>query len=132
MASGPEAPLTASIQWFRLRRGTRDRFGRFQHMSEVHDIREIVAPPLNIEETNRLFRLTPATVDLARAGRQMALVPDDTEDEARRTATLAADGSRPARHVAISLRKSGDPPSGISLGNSSSSGTQLDRGEGTS
>ena len=58
-------------------------------MSEDRDVPEIAATPVVVEETNRLFRLRPATNDLSSSSRQIALVPADTEVEARLIAAKA-------------------------------------------
>jgi hypothetical protein len=44
---------------------------------------------VDVRETRRLFRLTPAADnDFARSSRQVAIVAADTEDEARRIASV--------------------------------------------
>lgn len=58
-------------------------------MSDGHDNPELAAAFVAVEETNRLFRLVPAIDDLMLASRQIALVPANTEEEARRIATKA-------------------------------------------
>jgi hypothetical protein len=46
------------------------------------------ARPVEVSETRRLFRLTPAADnDLTRSSRQVAIVAADTEDEARQIAS---------------------------------------------
>lgn len=77
-------------------------------MSEAHDIPEIFGPPVAVAETNRLFRLTPATEDLARASR--ALVPADTEDEARDIATTADSMGRDWRDPSLFVADSMETP----------------------
>jgi hypothetical protein len=76
-------------------------------MSEHDNITEVAAPPVIVEETNRLFRLRPSGDDLLKASRMVALVPADTEEEARRLATLAdpmgCDGADEKRFVAESM-----------------------------
>lgn len=72
-------------------------------MSDEPDIPEIVAAPIEVGETNILFRLTPAFEDLAQKSRQMAIVPAETELQARGIAKAAdpfgRDWSDPAAFV---------------------------------
>jgi hypothetical protein len=79
-------------------------------MSEDNDIPEITAPPVAVEETNRLFRLIPATEDLARSSRQIALVPANTEEEARRIATTADPMGRDWRDPSAFIAQSMETP----------------------
>jgi hypothetical protein len=58
-------------------------------MGDDEDVPEISAPPVIVAETHRMFRLTPMFDDLLKSSRQIALVPADSEEEARRIATLA-------------------------------------------
>lgn len=50
---------------------------------------EILTDPVSVQETRRLYRLTPAVVDLLKASYQTALVPADSEEDARVAATRA-------------------------------------------
>lgn len=83
---------------------------RFRPMSDDDEIYEIAAPPVAVEETNRLFRLTPATDNLSQASRQMALVPADTEEEARRIATTADPMGRDWRDPSLYIADSMETP----------------------
>jgi hypothetical protein len=79
-------------------------------MSEDRDVPEIAAPPVAVEETNRLFRLTPAADDQSRSSRQMALVPADTEAEARLIVTEADPMGRDWRDPAAFIAESMETP----------------------
>ncbi|WP_441279289.1 hypothetical protein AB7783_26850 [Tardiphaga sp. 172_B4_N1_3] len=59
-------------------------------MSDEDDdpVAEITSPPVQVRETNRLWRLTPA-MNLLEKSRQIAIVPAETEDEARAIAAMA-------------------------------------------
>ena len=58
-------------------------------MSDDDDpVPEIAAVPVQVPETNRLWRLTPA-MNLFEKSRQIAIVPAETEDDARTIATTA-------------------------------------------
>lgn len=72
------------VEW-----GTPTHLISFQNMPDDDDIPEIAAPPVAVEETNRLFRLVPVGNDMLQVNRPMFLVPADTEDQARRIATIA-------------------------------------------
>lgn len=58
-------------------------------MGDDENVPEISAFPVIVAETHRMFRLTPMFDDLLKSSRQIALVPADSEEEARRIATLA-------------------------------------------
>jgi uncharacterized protein (DUF1810 family) len=90
--------------------GTPFRLDRLQPMSEDDEIPEIAAPPMAVEETNRLFRLTPVAEDLSQANRQMALVAADTEEEARRIATLSDPRGRDWRDTSLFVADSMETP----------------------
>lgn len=79
-------------------------------MSKEDDIPEIAAPPVAVEETNRLFRLTPVADGLSRASRQIVLVPADTEEEARRIATLSDPMGRDWRDTSLFVADSMETP----------------------
>jgi hypothetical protein len=74
------------------------------------DVPELVAPQIAAEETHRLFRLTPAARDLSHASRQIALVPANSEDEARRLATLSDPMGRDWRNPSLFTADSMDTP----------------------
>jgi hypothetical protein len=58
-------------------------------MADEPDIPEVPAAPIEIAETHFLFRLTPATEDLAQRSRQVAIVPAESELQARQIAQTA-------------------------------------------
>lgn len=58
-------------------------------MSDDNDNPDVADGAIEIAETHRLFRLSPAFDDLSRSSRQIALVPADTEDVARAIASTA-------------------------------------------
>jgi hypothetical protein len=68
---------------------------------------ELSLPVLLVAETHRLFRLSPAAVDYLKSSIQTALVPADTEGDARRIATetnpLGQDWRDQTRFVADSI-----------------------------
>ncbi|OYU91857.1 MAG: hypothetical protein CFE29_03120 [Bradyrhizobiaceae bacterium PARB1] len=57
-------------------------------MSNDGPIEEAFTGPVIVPETNRLWRLTPA-LNLLEKSRQIAIVPGETEDDARALATTA-------------------------------------------
>jgi hypothetical protein len=70
-------------------------------MQDEDDIPEFPLTQIAVEETNRLFRLTPTAVDLSKASRQIALVPANSEDDARRIATTSDPMGRDWRDVSL-------------------------------
>jgi hypothetical protein len=58
-------------------------------MPDDDQIQEIAGPLVEVAETNRLYRLSPATDDLAQTSRRIAIVAAETEDEARSFVTKA-------------------------------------------
>jgi hypothetical protein len=58
-------------------------------MTDEPDIPEVPAAPIEVAETHLLFRLTPATEDLAQRSRQVAIVPAESELQARQIAQAA-------------------------------------------
>jgi hypothetical protein len=80
--------------------GTANTPGRSYGMTDDDDITELAASLITVPETNRLYRLTPAAHDLSRPSRQIALVPAETEEDARRMATMADPMGRDWRNAA--------------------------------
>jgi hypothetical protein len=78
-------------------------------MPDDDPIPEIAAPPVMVPETNRLWRLTPALNLLARS-RQIAIVPAESEDEARAIATMADPMGRDWRDPHLFAADSIDTP----------------------
>jgi len=76
-------------------------------MTDEENPIELSLPALSVAETRRLFRLSPAAVDYLKPSIQTALVPADTEDDARRIATetdpLGQDWQDQMRFVADSI-----------------------------
>jgi hypothetical protein len=58
-------------------------------MADDKETLEVPAAPIEVAETNQLFRLTPASDDLAQKSRQVAIVPAESELEARQIAQSA-------------------------------------------
>src|SRR3954451_16028455 len=58
-------------------------------MADEPDVPEVAAAPIEVAETHLLFRLIPALDDMAQPHRQIALVPANSEDEARALASAA-------------------------------------------
>jgi hypothetical protein len=79
-------------------------------MKEDDDITELAPPPIPVQETNRLYRLTPAAHDLSRPSRQIALVPAETEEDARRMATMFDPMGRNWRNAASFVADSMETP----------------------
>ena len=74
------------------------------------DIPELAARQIAVDETHRLFRLTPTASDLLQASRQIALVPANSEDEARRLATMSDPMGRDWRNASLFTADSMDTP----------------------
>jgi hypothetical protein len=79
-------------------------------MKDDDEITELAASPITVRETNRLYRLTPAAQDLSGHSRQIALVPADTEEDARREATMADPMGRDWRNAALFVADSMETP----------------------
>jgi hypothetical protein len=58
-------------------------------MTDEPEIKEVPAAPIEVAETHSLFRLTPATEDLTQRSRQAAIVPAESELQARQIAQAA-------------------------------------------
>jgi hypothetical protein len=79
-------------------------------MKDDDEIIELAASPISVQETNRLYRLTSAAHDLSRRSWQIALVPAETEEDARRMATMADPMGRDWRNTSSFVADSMDTP----------------------
>jgi hypothetical protein len=58
-------------------------------MADDKETLEVPAAPIEVAETNWLFQLAPASEDLAQKSRQVAIVPAESELQARQIAQSA-------------------------------------------
>lgn len=76
-------------------------------MTDEDDPVEMSLPAIVVAETRRLFRITPAAVDYLKPSLQTALVPAETEADARNIASqsdpLGQNWCDPVRFVAESI-----------------------------